>query len=341
MAIAVSDRAVAEIKKAAAAAGDAAEGAARRHPRRRLHGLLLSVRVVGQEPRAEDKVLAFEDGAVRVFVDPKSFLYLDGSTLEYQTTMMGRGLQVQEPEREGDVRLRRERPVLTRRGSMRCCWSCETRRRGSGAARASACGALQPPDDDGGSVRRARAARALRGRSGGGRGGVQGSVAAGAPRSVRDRRSARAPRVAGAHRPAERRLADDEGSGAARGVSARRARASTSAASNRRHGGEERRTMEVAAPPAFLMEILELRDELAAARARGRHGARSRSWPRRCGARARESMKTHRRRRSTRRARAAGGGGARAGRAALLPALPRRGVAPGRTEAAATGGRGR
>ena len=54
-----------------------------------------------QEPRAEDKVLAFEDGAVRVFVDPKSFIYLDGSTLEYQTTMMGRGFKFTNPNVKG------------------------------------------------------------------------------------------------------------------------------------------------------------------------------------------------------------------------------------------------
>ena len=37
-------------------------------------------------------------------------------------------------------------------------------------------------------------------------------------------------------------------------------------------GGEEKRTIEVAAPPAFLLEILELNDELAAAQARRRRG---------------------------------------------------------------------
>jgi molecular chaperone HscB len=35
------------------------------------------------------------------------------------------------------------------------------------------------------------------------------------------------------------------------------------------HGSEERRTIEVGAPPAFLMEILELNDELATARRAG------------------------------------------------------------------------
>ncbi len=80
MAIAVSDEGGRRDQEARlGSAGDAAEGAARRHPRRRLHRLLVPVRVGGQEPRAEDKVLAFEDGAVRVFVDPKSYIYLDGS----------------------------------------------------------------------------------------------------------------------------------------------------------------------------------------------------------------------------------------------------------------------
>ena len=83
------------------------------------------------EPRAEDKVLAFEDGAVRVFIDPKSYIYLDGSTLEYATTMMGRGFKFVNPNVEGDVRLRRERPVLRR--PVMICWSCQTRG-GSGAA---------------------------------------------------------------------------------------------------------------------------------------------------------------------------------------------------------------
>ena len=54
-----------------------------------------------QEPRPEDKVLSFEDGKVRVFIDPKSFIYLDGATLEYQTTMMGRGFKFTNPNAKG------------------------------------------------------------------------------------------------------------------------------------------------------------------------------------------------------------------------------------------------
>jgi iron-sulfur cluster assembly protein len=101
MAIAVSDRAVAEIKKAA--------GQRAVPPK----GLRVGIRGGGctgfsylfewsdTDPRPEDNVLSFEDGKVRVFVDPKSTLYLDGSTLEYQTTMMGRGFKFTNPNVKG------------------------------------------------------------------------------------------------------------------------------------------------------------------------------------------------------------------------------------------------
>ena len=101
MAIAVTDRAVAEIKKAAAQRST------------RPKGLRVGIRGGGctgfsylfewsdSEPRPEDKVLSFEDGVVRVFVDPKSFIYLDGSTLEYATSMMGRGFKFTNPNVKG------------------------------------------------------------------------------------------------------------------------------------------------------------------------------------------------------------------------------------------------
>lgn len=104
MAISVTDRAVAEIKKAAA---QRAEGGA--PPR----GLRVGIRGGGctgfsylfewsdSDPRPEDKVLSFEDGAVRVFIDPKSMIFLDGSTLEYATSMMGRGFKFTNPNVKG------------------------------------------------------------------------------------------------------------------------------------------------------------------------------------------------------------------------------------------------
>jgi len=41
------------------------------------------------QPRERDRVFQFED--VRVFVDPKSFIYLHGMTLDYQETLMQQG----------------------------------------------------------------------------------------------------------------------------------------------------------------------------------------------------------------------------------------------------------
>jgi len=35
---------------------------------------------------------------VRVFIDPKSFIYLDGSTLEYSTSLVARGFKFVNPK---------------------------------------------------------------------------------------------------------------------------------------------------------------------------------------------------------------------------------------------------
>jgi molecular chaperone HscB len=56
-------------------------------------------------------------------------------------------------------------------------------------------------------------------------------------------------------------------------------------------GSEEKRTIEVAAPPAFLLEILELNDELAGAR-RGGDTVKVAFMAEEMGRRASESMKT-------------------------------------------------
>jgi len=46
-------------------------------------------------PRERDRVFQFED--VRVFVDPKSFIYLAGVTLEWEETLMHQGFVFQNP----------------------------------------------------------------------------------------------------------------------------------------------------------------------------------------------------------------------------------------------------
>jgi iron-sulfur cluster assembly protein len=102
MAIAVTDRAIAEIRKSSA------------NRAQRPQGLRVGIRGGGctgfsylfewsdADARPEDKVLSFEDGQVRVFIDPKSYIYLDGSTLEFATTMMGRGFKFVNPNVKGE-----------------------------------------------------------------------------------------------------------------------------------------------------------------------------------------------------------------------------------------------
>jgi iron-sulfur cluster assembly protein len=48
-----------------------------------------------EKPRERDKI-AERDG-VRVFVDPKSYLYLMGSELDFEETLMSAGFKIQNP----------------------------------------------------------------------------------------------------------------------------------------------------------------------------------------------------------------------------------------------------
>jgi iron-sulfur cluster assembly protein len=57
-------------------------------------GLSYSVRFDTQ-PRERDRIFQFED--VRVFVDPKSFIYLHGMVLDYEQTLMHQGFVFQNP----------------------------------------------------------------------------------------------------------------------------------------------------------------------------------------------------------------------------------------------------
>jgi iron-sulfur cluster assembly protein len=47
------------------------------------------------KPRPTDKVFEFDD--VKVFVDPKSFIYLDGMTLDYKESLMQSGFEFHNP----------------------------------------------------------------------------------------------------------------------------------------------------------------------------------------------------------------------------------------------------
>ena len=57
-------------------------------------GLSYNIRFDTQ-PRERDRVFQFED--VRVFVDPKSFIYLHGMVLDYEETLMHQGFSFQNP----------------------------------------------------------------------------------------------------------------------------------------------------------------------------------------------------------------------------------------------------
>ncbi len=47
------------------------------------------------QPRERDRVFQFDD--VRVFVDPKSFIYLHGMTLDYEESLMQQGFVFRNP----------------------------------------------------------------------------------------------------------------------------------------------------------------------------------------------------------------------------------------------------
>jgi len=57
-------------------------------------GLSYAMRLDAQ---ARDRDKVFEEFGARIFVDPKSLLYLNGTTLEYEETLMRQGFVFQNP----------------------------------------------------------------------------------------------------------------------------------------------------------------------------------------------------------------------------------------------------
>jgi len=49
------------------------------------------------DTQARDRDKVFEEFGARIFVDPKSLLYLSGTTLEYEETLMRQGFAFQNP----------------------------------------------------------------------------------------------------------------------------------------------------------------------------------------------------------------------------------------------------
>jgi iron-sulfur cluster assembly protein len=101
MSVEVSPKAVAEIKKAAATRETMPKGLRVGIRGGGCTGFSYLFEWADVDPRPEDKVLSYEDGAVRVFVDPKSYLFLDGSTLDFATTLMARGFKWVNPNVKG------------------------------------------------------------------------------------------------------------------------------------------------------------------------------------------------------------------------------------------------
>ena len=88
--IQITDRAILRIKSAMEKEGVSPETGGLRLGAQGggCSGLTYNIRFDSQ-PRERDRIYQF--GGVRVFVDPKSFIYLHGMTLDYQETLMQQG----------------------------------------------------------------------------------------------------------------------------------------------------------------------------------------------------------------------------------------------------------
>ena len=93
----VTEKAIAKIRSAMAKEGISAEQGGLRLGVQGggCSGLSYNIRFDSQ-PRERDRIFQFGD--VRVFVDPKSFIYLHGMTLDYQETLMQQGFVFVNPQ---------------------------------------------------------------------------------------------------------------------------------------------------------------------------------------------------------------------------------------------------
>jgi iron-sulfur cluster assembly protein len=93
--ITVSDKALARIRAVLISEDLAGEGGVRLGVQGGgCSGLSYSVQFESG-PQERDRVFTFRD--VRIFVDPKSFIYLAGMTLDYEETLMKTGFVFQNP----------------------------------------------------------------------------------------------------------------------------------------------------------------------------------------------------------------------------------------------------
>jgi iron-sulfur cluster assembly protein len=95
--IVVTDKAIAKIRAAMAKEGVSPEQGGLRLGVQGggCSGLSYNIRFDTQ-PRERDRIFQYD--GVRVFVDPKSFIYLHGMTLDYQETLMQQGFVFVNPQ---------------------------------------------------------------------------------------------------------------------------------------------------------------------------------------------------------------------------------------------------
>ena len=95
--ITVTEKAIAKIRGAMAKEGISAEQGGLRLGVQGggCSGLSYNIRF---DTQARERDRIFQFGDVRVFVDPKSFIYLHGMTLDYQETLMQQGFVFVNPQ---------------------------------------------------------------------------------------------------------------------------------------------------------------------------------------------------------------------------------------------------
>ena len=107
MSISVSERAVQEIRKAGSKRPSMPKGLRVGIRGGGCTGFSYFFEWSDTDPRPEDEVLSYQTGqgedavTVQVFVDPKSKVFLEGSTLDYATTLMARGFKWVNPNAKG------------------------------------------------------------------------------------------------------------------------------------------------------------------------------------------------------------------------------------------------
>ena len=99
MAITVSERAVQEIKKAAAKRASPPKGLRVGIRGGGCTGFSYLFEWSDGPPKDRDNV--FEKDGVKLYVDPKSFVYLDGTELDFVTSIMGHGFKFNNPNVKG------------------------------------------------------------------------------------------------------------------------------------------------------------------------------------------------------------------------------------------------